>query len=153
MTYLLDSGILIRLMHPTDPQHVAIEQAIAVLRGRGISFACGIQNVAEFWNVSTRPLIARGGFGLTLTEVERRLVAIERSVRVIPESDASYAEWKQLVVRHAVSGVQVHDTRLVALMTVNGIGNLLTLNPTDFKRFPAVVAVTPQDVVSAGQQP
>lgn len=148
MTYLLDSGILIRLMHPTDPQHGEIEQAIAALRGRGKTFACGIQNVAEFWNVSTRPLIARGGFGLPLAEVERRLVAIERSVRVIPESVASYAEWKRLVVTHRVSGVQVHDTRLVALMMANGITHLLTLNGADFKRFPAVTAVAPQDVLA-----
>ena len=58
---------------------------------------------------------------------------------------------KRLVVRHAVSGVQVHDTRLVALMTANGIRYLLTLNPTDFKRFPNVIAVTPAEVLANPQ--
>ena len=88
-----------------------------------------------------------------MADTKARLEDLERTVNVLTESLASYAEWKRLVVSHGVSGVQVHDARLVALMTVNGIRHLLTLNPTDFKRFPNVAAVTPQEVLSAGQRP
>jgi hypothetical protein len=49
---------------------------------------------------------------------------IERLLRVLPESPASYSIWKQLVVRHAVLGVQVHDARLVALMQAHNVTHI-----------------------------
>ena len=45
----------------------------------------------------------------------------------------------------AVSGVQVHDARLVAAMRVHGLDRLLTLNVADFSRYPGIVAVHPRD--------
>jgi len=52
------------------------------------------------------------------------------------------------VVSFGVSGVQVHDARLVAAMTVHGVTHILTLNPTDFARYTTVgiVAVDPLTV-------
>jgi hypothetical protein len=82
------------------------------------------QNIAEFWNVCTRPATARGGFGLSLEETQRQLRLIERLLRILPESPASYSIWKQLVVRHAVLGVQVHDARLVALMQAHNVTHI-----------------------------
>ena len=148
MASLLDSGILIRLVHRADPQHATVDAAVAELNRRGEPLCCDMQNVAEFWDVSTRPMTARGGFGLTLAEAEQRLAIIERIADVLTEADASYAEWKRLVVRHGVSGVQVHDTRRVDLMAVNGVSHPLTLNPADFKRFPNIAAVMPAEVLS-----
>lgn len=40
-----------------------------------------------------------------------------------PDTPQVYLEWRQLVVKHAVSGVQVHDARLVAGMKAHGITN------------------------------
>jgi hypothetical protein len=36
---------------------------------------------------------------------------------------------------YAVSGVQVHDARLVAVMKVHGVAHILTLNAADFRRY------------------
>ena len=148
MKYLLDTGILLRLVHRTDPLHTSVRDAVARLNARGDTLNCGMQNIAEFWNVTTRPLSARGGFGLTPAEAEQGVVRIERNVTVLTDSPASYVEWKRLIVLHSVSGVQVHDTKLVALMNTNGIQHLLTLNPVDFRRFSGLVVVTPNDVLS-----
>jgi predicted nucleic acid-binding protein len=60
MLVLVDSGILLRLLEPTDPQHAAIRGAARVLRSRGDSLVTAAQNAAEFWNVCTRPAAARG---------------------------------------------------------------------------------------------
>jgi predicted nucleic acid-binding protein len=149
MKYLLDSGILLRLVHPTDPRHREVAEAVALLKGQGHSFYAGMQNVAEFWNVSTRPLAARGGFGLSPQETEQRLRIIERAVEILTESQTSYAEWKRLVIQHRVLGVQVHDTRLAALMNTEGILHLLTLNAADFTRFTGLVVRTPAEVIGA----
>ena len=67
MLILSDSGILLRLFEPRDPQHAIIRLAVDILIGRGEELVTAPQNVAEFWNVCTRPATARGGFGLGLT--------------------------------------------------------------------------------------
>jgi hypothetical protein len=45
-----------------------------------------------------------------------------------------------------VSGKQVHDARIVALMQALGVTRLLTLNPSDFSRYPEITIIEPQDV-------
>jgi hypothetical protein len=39
-------------------------------------------------------------------------------------------------VTHGVIGSQVYDARLVAAMTVHGVGRILTFNVADFSRYP-----------------
>jgi len=53
-----------------------------------------------------------------------------------------------LVVTFNVSGVQVHDARLVALMKVNVISHILTFNVGDFARYSSegIVAVAPETI-------
>jgi predicted nucleic acid-binding protein len=153
-----DSGILLRILHRHDPQHAAVLAAVRILRRRGDTLVTAPQNAAEFWNVSTRPATARGGLGLDLHETERRLRILERLFQVLPDSPATYALWKQLVVGHGVKGVQVHDARLVAWMQAHGVSHLLTLNAADFARYPTITALTPQQLLgtpggSKGQAP
>jgi predicted nucleic acid-binding protein len=142
-----DTGILLRLLDRADPRHAAIRQALRVLRARGDEPVTSTQNIAEFWNVCTRPAAARGGFGLTVPETERRVRLLERLFRVLPDSPAAYPLWRQLVVRHGVQGVQVHDARLVAWMECHGITHLLTLNTADFARYPGITAWAPEDLL------
>lgn len=68
---------------------------------------------------------------------------IERLFHVLPGSPAVYQAWRDLLVAHAVKGVQVHDARLVALMQVNGIAHVLTLNGGDFARYTGIVPIAP----------
>ena len=101
------------------------------------------QTLVEFWNVCTRPATARGGLGLSLQATERKVRFIENRFRFLPESFATHQEWQRLVAAHAVVGVQVHDTMLVAVMNVHSVPNLLTFNKGDFKRFPGITALDP----------
>jgi predicted nucleic acid-binding protein len=143
MLVLVDSGILLRLLERTDPQHAAIRGAVRALRARGDTLVTAAQNAAEFWNVCTRPATARGGYGLSIADADRRLRVIERLFHVLPDSPAVYQAWRNLLVAHAVKGVQVHDARLVALMQVNGMTHILTLNGGDFARYPGIVPIAP----------
>jgi len=143
MLVLVDSGILLRLLEPSDPQHAAIRGAVRVLRRAGDTLVTAAQNAAEFWNVRTRPVSARGGYGLSIADADRRLRIIERLFQVLPDRPAAYQAWRRLIVAHAVQGVQVHDARLVALVQLNGITHLLTLNGSDFTRYPGIVPIAP----------
>jgi predicted nucleic acid-binding protein len=146
---LADTGILLRLLERTDPQHGAVRDALRLLRQRGHRGVTAPQNASEFWNVCTRPATARGGFGLSVPEADRRLRIVERLFQVLPDSPAVYAAWRRMIVTHAVMGVQVHDARLAAFLEIHGLTHLLTLNPGDFARYPGVTAITPASVITS----
>jgi predicted nucleic acid-binding protein len=107
---------------------------------------CAPQNIVELWNVCTRPATARGGFGLTTAETDRRVRLIKRVFKILEETPSVYPEWRRLVVQYSVAGVQVHDARIVAVMNVHGITHVLTLNGVDFSRYARIMCVTPDQV-------
>jgi predicted nucleic acid-binding protein len=139
----------LRLRRRTQPAHeshaVAIESGAQLLAsGEPAHFTP--QNIAEFWNVVTRP-IANNGLGfsaaLALVEVEK----IERALTLLPDTPAMYGEWKRLVVLHGVVGVKVHDARLVAAMIVHNVRRILTFDAGDFARH-GIEVLSPASVLS-----
>ncbi len=58
-----------------------------------------------------------------------------------PDSLAVHAEWRNLLVAHGVSGVQIHDARLAAAMRIHGVKRILTFNDRDFARYTDVAAI------------
>jgi predicted nucleic acid-binding protein len=135
MAYLLDTGILLRLVDKQDRSHTLVKAAAGVLGNRGESLVIATQNVAEFCNVATRP-IANNGLGLSPTVA---LDLLEREIEPICSALAEpapvYAELKRLAVTYSVIGKQVHDARLVAMMLVWQVESILTLNDRDFRRY------------------
>lgn len=146
MLVLADSNVLLRLFHRSDPLHALVRSAIHTLRARGDRLCYTSQVLSEFWNVCTRPVTARGGFGLTVAETDRRVQRLERRFTLLPDTPLVHQQWRDLLVAHGVTGVQVHDTRLVAAMMVYGLTHLLTFNIGDFGRFPTVAAIHPEGV-------
>ena len=146
MQYLIDTGVLLRLFDDSDPHFATIRDALRKLRRGGHSLYTCHQNIAEFWNVSTRPMTARGGYGHSQSSTERRVRFIESFGHVIGESPASYYEWRRLVLTHAIVGVAVHDARIVAIMFAASITHIITLNPDDFRRYAGLVVLTPADI-------
>lgn len=71
---------------------------------------------------------------------------MERRFNFLPDSELVHFEWKRLVEEHQVCGKQVHDARIVASMNVHGVSRLLTLNPSDFKRYQQILAIHPQTI-------
>ncbi len=148
MVVLLDTNILLRLVDRNDPLHATVRGAVRAVKVRGDALVMTAQNVAEFWNVCTRPSTARGRLGLSIAEVDHRLRLLERIVRILPDSAAAYAIWRILVVSLGVGGVQVHDARLVALMQTHGATHILTLNGADFARFTGILTLDPNVLVA-----
>ena len=100
----------------------------------------------EFWNVCTHPT-AKNGFGLTVSETDRRARLIEERFELLLDSERVHAEWRRLVIAHSVMGVPVHDARLVAYMVAHGVGHLLTVNNRDFRRYTGIRAIHPLEVI------
>ncbi|WGV27515.1 type II toxin-antitoxin system VapC family toxin [Halotia branconii] len=141
MPYMADTNILLRFISPSDPNHIFVRDAIYSLLLKGEEVCYTSQNLGEFWNVCTRPITARSGFGLSIEETNRRAQVIERYFTFLPDSEAIHLEWRRLVVDYRVSGVKVHDTRIVASMYVHGVTHILTFNTDDFTRYSEITAI------------
>ena len=134
MTLLVDTNVLLRLVSQADPLHETALGAIDTLEDRGEKLFVSAQNFVELWNVATRPP-GRNGLGLTPPSADRLLRRLEPAFPRLAESEDIYQQWRKLVVRFEVSGVQVHDARLVAVMLANDIATILTFNTRDFQRY------------------
>ena len=145
MKYLLDTNILLRLVELAHTQHKEAQEALKTLRRQNCIFFILLQNVSEFWNVCTRPL-DKNGLGLSIAQADSHLKRFERLFTVLPDTEEVYKNWRELVVNHSVSGVKVHDAKIVAATKAHNIQNLLTFNAKDFKRYTDIKAVEPKDV-------
>ena len=145
MRYLIDTNILLRLAEPGHQMHAAAQNAINVLVTNGDELCVFPQNLIELWNVTTRPA-KYNGLGFTQLQTQSEVQRIEKFFRLILDKPGIYAEWKRLVIAHAVEGKEVHDTRIVAAMNVHRISQLLTFNKDDFKRFTNFVTLSPTEL-------
>jgi predicted nucleic acid-binding protein len=143
--YLVDSNVLLRWIKPDDRDYPVVVSAIDAVLQQGAVLCYTSQNVAEFWNTCTRPL-DRNGYGLSPQEADRRAKFFEDKLQLLPDSVAVHQEWRRLLVTHNVSGVQVHDARLVAAMRVQEVRRILTFNEKDFARYRDIEAIHPRSV-------
>jgi predicted nucleic acid-binding protein len=134
---LLDTNVVLRYAQRDHSLNPITQHAIATLKQQGYEFRIAPQNCIEFWNVATRPL-TRNGFGLTLADADLLLSVIEQIFPLLPDMPGVYSAWRKLVVQFGVSGVQVHDARLVAIMQVYQITHILSFNTADFLRYRSI---------------
>lgn len=143
--YLVASKILIRWVKPDERDYPLLKGLIESLILRGNTLCYTSQNLAEFWNTCTRPT-DRNGYGLSIEDADARAGVIEDSLNLLADSLAVHREWRRRIVASRVSGVQVHDARLVATMHIHGIKRILTFNDRDFARYTTVEAWNPQSL-------
>jgi len=143
---LVDSNILIRWVKPDDRDYPLVNSVIDGLLWQGITLCYTSQNLAEFWNTCTRP-IDKNGYGLSTAEADLRANLIEGRLSLLADSLAVHQEWRRIIVSYGVSGVQVHDARLVAAMRVHGVKEILTFNQRDFARYSDIQALSPRTLL------
>lgn len=142
---LIDTNILLRITRRIDPYHPLIDAALAQLAEQNTILYYTHQNVAELWNVMTRP-VSHNGFGLTVAEAEREVRTVEAGMNLLPDNESVYREWRRIVVEYGIAGVQVHDARLAATMLVHQVRHILTLNAADFIRYQGLMAIHPSNL-------
>jgi len=147
MRVLVDTNILVRSAQPNHPLWSQSTRAVSkLIRENGAVFFCS-QNIAEFWNVATRPA-ALNGLGLSHEESLREVSSIETLLSLLPDVPAVYTAWKEIVRDNRVQGVKVYDARLVATMSVYAVESILTFNVADFKRYGNIAALHPSTVLA-----
>jgi predicted nucleic acid-binding protein len=146
MPYLFDTNNFLRLAEKNGPQRQTVLQAIRKLRAGNEILCCTPQVLAEFWNVCTRPVSARGGLDLSVVQTERKVDLIQKYFRLLPDNLATFNEWRKLVSDYRITGVKVHDAKLIASMIAHRIEFLVTFNTSDFQRFPMITVINPKDI-------
>jgi predicted nucleic acid-binding protein len=96
MRVLVDTNILLRSVQPNHPLCSQATHAVSkLIRQKDAVFFCA-QNIAEFWNVATRPA-DRNGLGRSPEEALQEVSNIEKSLTLLPDAPAIYSAWKQIV--------------------------------------------------------
>ncbi len=147
MIWLIDTNVLLRLIEVESPHHPEAQNAINKLLRDDDSLRILLQNASEFWNVATRPP-ENNGLGLAIEDANTELSKLEKVFDLIYDTPDVYLNWRELVVKYSISGVKVHDARIVAAMKAHGIDHLLTFNTSDFKRYDEITAISPADISS-----
>jgi predicted nucleic acid-binding protein len=102
-------------------------------------------SLVEFWNVATRPAKANG-LGFTAQQAARYVDRFQTLLRLVPETPELFSIWRKLVLDREVSGIQVHDARIVAAMDVHRVTRILRFDVDDFKRYTGIAVVHPAEV-------
>jgi predicted nucleic acid-binding protein len=146
MAYLADTNIVIRRVVTGDPQYPIISASLTLLDQQGEMVYITAQNLVEFQALATRPITANG-WGMTTAQASAEARKIEAIFPLLPETPAIYPLWRNLIDTYNVIGRQVYDARLAAVMLAHGISHILTLDPTGFRRYGAIITVIePQNV-------
>ncbi len=149
---LLDTNILLRYACAVDPVFATVDAAISTLHARGEVLCVVPQNIYEFWAAGTRPTAANG-LSLTISECQVQVARIKRLFRLLADLPTLLAEWESLVIAHSCSGRSSFDARLIAAMRTHGMIRILTLNGTDFARFPGIAVLDPTAIAASSGPP
>jgi predicted nucleic acid-binding protein len=150
MRILVDTNILVRAVERRHPLMRMARQALRSLVQQGNELCVAPQNIAEFWNVCTRP-VEVNGLGNSIAATDRLAARIETFFTLLPDSMETFQHWRRLIVLYEVKGAKVHDARLIAIMQTYGLQQLLTFNAVDFSRYAGIQVIDPASVVSAEQ--
>ena len=145
MKILIDTNLLTRSLQPTHPHYPAATAAIRELNRRGEQLCIVPQVLYEFWTVSTRPP-GENGLGLSVADAQIEQAKVLSLFLFLQDTPAIFPEWQRLIVVHEVKGKNAHDARLVAAMSVHGVGGILTFNTADFTRYPDIVLLSPDSL-------
>jgi predicted nucleic acid-binding protein len=139
----VDTNVLVGAIQTFDPTlRATARRAVKSLYRAGEELLCFPQNLVEFWNASTRPATGNG-LGFSPEQAARYLDRFQTILRILPETPEIFPTWRKLVLQHRVSGIKVHDARIVAAMSVHQVPKILTFDLDDFKRYENITVVHP----------
>ena len=98
-SYLIDSNILLRISRRDDPDYQIVDGALERLLRDDTELYYTHQNIAEFWNVWTRPA-DKNGFGLTGETAEREIGKSDGMMKLAGDSVPIYERWPSALARN-----------------------------------------------------
>jgi predicted nucleic acid-binding protein len=139
----VDTNVLVGAIQTFDPTlRAAARRAVKSVYRSGEELVCFPQNLVEFWNASTRPANSNG-LGFSPDQAARYLDRFQTILRILPETPEIFPAWRKVVLHYRVSGIKVHDARIVAAMSIHQVPQILTFDLDDFNRYENISVVQP----------
>ncbi len=138
---MVDTNVLVYATINEAPKCEEARQWIARLQNKNIQLCTTQQIYREYLVVLTRGVVFERSF--TVTEALTALERIRPAFRELSPTGETFEELTTLVRRYAVSGKQIHDANIVAVLITYGIGALATYNQGDFQRFEEIRLLAP----------
>jgi predicted nucleic acid-binding protein len=139
---VLDANVLIYAVASEAQQHLASRALLDAARdGKLGAFYVTSQILCEFYSEVTNPrriTVARSS--------AEALAAIEGFLgflTVLPIPVSAVSNWLNLLRRRPVTGADVFDLQLVAVMLASGVRRIYTYNASDFQPFPELIVREP----------
>ena len=130
----IDTNVLLAATDVARSHHCEAKAFISNAAGGSWRLFASAQVFREYLVVATRP-IQNNGLGLSPEGAARNVYVYQRLVQVLPEGQDSHNRLVSLVIDHQLSGKRIHDANIVAVMMTQGLRQLNTYNPQDFKPF------------------
>jgi hypothetical protein len=145
--YLLDTNVLLRLALHDEAANLQLTTVVEHLRTEGAEVCCTAQAIREVWHVSTRT-VESNGLGLSLDATEKITDRLRSMCTLLLESEASFTEWRRIVVADGGRGAATHDANQMAIAAVEEVDYVLTYDLKHFRNFESagVPAIGPTDV-------
>lgn len=83
---------------------------------------------------------------MTPEEANNEVIKFETLLPLKPDVTTIYQQWRLLLVKYNVQGVNIHDARLTAAVIAHELTHVLTFNVRDFKRYSEIIVVHPDNV-------
>jgi predicted nucleic acid-binding protein len=148
MRVLIDTNVLVRLVHRNHPHQQVARSALKALEDAGEELRIVPQTLYEYWAVVTRP-IERNGLGFSPDISLAHIQELKTFFPPLRDERGILEPWEKLAHAHKVQGKQAHDARLVAAMQRHGLTHILTFNGKDFERYSGIGILDPQSLVTS----
>lgn len=136
----VDTNILLCATDRSREQHQAARTVFRDALQQGIHLALSGQILREYLVVATRP-VAVNGLGLAPADALHNAAQFRSRCIYIEASERCWSILSHLVHTYGISGKQIHDANVVAVMAAAGIHWLMTENGKDFRAYQEIELV------------
>lgn len=130
---IIDANVLVYAMDGGAPQHAASRAVLEAARAEPGTFCVTSQLLCEFYSIVTNARrVANPRSPVEAADAISRMLVF---LRVLPVPSTAVEGWLDLLRRHPVTGGDVFDLQLVAVMLAHGVSRVYTFNVGDFAAF------------------
>ena len=139
---LLDTNILVYAVNEDSKFHKAASGIHSKVLDGSIRACISVQNLIEFYSIITssrvqKPLPAQIAFD----EIDKYIA--DQRIKKIQFNGDALVVLRELVIKYNVTAQNIYDLKIVATMLVNNIGEIITANERDFKKFSEIKVTNP----------
>jgi predicted nucleic acid-binding protein len=140
---LIDTNVFVYSLYQHYADHVAARALVDRANSENAGLCTAAQVLAEFFSTVTNP--RRVSVPRTRDEAvdDISIILASPGLTLLPTPHDVIAGWSDLVRRYKVTGSDVFDAQIAAIMLASGVKKIFTFNESDFRRFDELDVLRP----------